>query len=555
VSDQSLYAAFWHAFAAYLPIGTAIGIVFAPLRLAGTDFSKWFADPGEVSERTDHTWIGMMKWTALYTGRVLLGAAVVLLAVRAIGSCVVSWMHGPSTPLDITPHASGVAHAILTWPGLGLVAGVGLAQGLAEIAWRRGLRKTKPRAIGHLTRQRIGDVNRSPPREPVPGRRRLIICCDGTWNSPLQQRETNVVALLRAIEPTGEPGHIPQIVHYHLGVGTGNFLDRWVGGGAGVGLSNSVKACYGFLVDNYRSGDEILLFGFSRGAYVVRSVAGMIGCVGLLRKNQMYRFIEAWDYYTLSPTERDRFNDDFERIFTNREKVVEIQCLGVWDTVGALGIPGTQVCSQAYAFHETKLGDHVRHAFQALAIDERRGNFQPAVWVRDAQDQHRSLEQMWFPGVHSNVGGGYEEHGLADAALLWMLSRLAEHRLLDFDNTVIRDSIARYRAEHYARGKLQDSRTLFWKTIASPIPRPVCITDHSEKVHDSARERRDVGRGDPYAGAERREWLESLTIEPRSAYETDPVFQVEPPGEKVRRYIDPKSGLCARLMRLFFGEC
>jgi uncharacterized protein (DUF2235 family) len=529
----------WLGAAAGLPIGAAIGMVFGPLRLAGTDFSKWFADPGEVSEGTDHTWIGMMKWTALHTGRSLLGAAAVVLIVWVV----------------VAGDRRGLIHSMLTWPGLGLLAGVALSQGLVEFTWRRGLRETKPRPIGHLTRQRVADQKTAPRPEPAAGRRRLIICCDGTWNSPLQKRETNVVALLRAIKPTAEPGHIPQIVLYHLGVGTGNFLDRLIGGGAGVGLSNSVKACYGFLVDNYRPGDEILLFGFSRGAYVVRSVAGMIGCVGLLQKKQMHRFIEAWDYYTLTPIERDKLRDDFDRIFTAREKIVDIQCVGVWDTVGALGIPGTRFCSQAYSFHETKLGEHVRHAFQALAIDERRGNFQPAIWVRDAQDPHRPLEQMWFPGVHSNVGGGYDQHGLADAALLWMLSRLAAHRLLDLDNAVIQESAARYCAERYAHGKLQDSRTLFWKAIASPIPRPVCITDHSEKVHDSAHARNDAGRGDPYAaGTERREWLESLATEPRNAHETDAVFHADPPGERISRCIAPKSGLCVRLMRLLFGE-
>jgi Uncharacterized alpha/beta hydrolase domain (DUF2235) len=526
------------AFYTGVALGAAFGMAFGPLRLAGTDFSKWFADPGEVSEGSDHTWIGMMKWTALHTGRSLLAAAVVLAVWAAARG-----------------HLHGLAHAIVTWPGLGVLVGVVLSQGLVELAWRRGLREIKPRATGRLTRQRVVDTTPASAPAAVPGRRRLIICCDGTWNSPLQKRETNVVALLRAIKPTAEPGSIPQIVLYHLGVGTGNFLDRLIGGGAGVGLSNSVKACYGFLVDNYRPGDEILLFGFSRGAYVVRSVAGMIGCVGLLRKNQMHRFIEAWDYYTLTATERGKLKDEFDRIFAGRERIVDIQCVGVWDTVGALGIPGTRFCSQAYAFHETKLGERVRHAFQALAIDERRGNFQPAIWVRDVQDKYRPLEQMWFAGVHSNVGGGYDEHGLADAALLWMLSRLAEYRLLDLDNSVIQESAARYCAEPYAHGKLRDSRTLFWKTIASPIPRPVCITDHSERVHDSARARTDVDRNDPYAaGTERRAWLAGLTIEPRNAHETDAVFYAKPPGEKITRGIDPKSGLCVRLMRLLFGE-
>ncbi|MBV8334917.1 MAG: DUF2235 domain-containing protein, partial [Alphaproteobacteria bacterium] len=222
---------------------------------------------------------------------------------------------------------------------------------------------------------------------------------------------------------------IPQITYYHLGVGTGNFVDRFLGGGAGIGLSSSVKACYGFIMDNYREGDEILLFGFSRGAYVVRSVAGLIGVVGLLQKVEMFQFAQAWDYYRLSP--RQRCSAALDKIAPRRHREVDIACLGVWDTVGALGIPGSRMCSSDYAFHDTSLGAHVRHAFQALAIDERRGNFQPAIWVKT--DREQILRQVWFPGVHSNVGGGYRQHGLSDTTLLWMLSQLQHYGLLGID--------------------------------------------------------------------------------------------------------------------------
>ena len=553
MTEESLLVATLAALFVNLSVGAAIGMVFGPLRLAGTDFSKWFADPGEISEGSDHTWIGMMKWTALHTGRWLLGATVAALAVVAAWSFIACWVNGPSTREVVTCDLCGLVATALTWSGWGVLAGIIMSQSLVEVAWRRGLGETEPRPTRRLTRHR--GVVSDPPPPLAKGRRRLIICCDGTWNSPVQQRETNVVALLRAIKPmSGPPDHIPQIVLYHLGVGTGNFLDRLIGGGAGVGLSNSVKACFGFLVDNYQAGDEILLFGFSRGAYVVRSVAGMIGSVGLLQKKQMHRFLEAWDYYTLSPTERRAQKERFERVFQGRVEAVGISCVGVWDTVGALGIPGTRFCSQAYAFHETKLGDHVRHAFQAMAIDERRGNFQPAIWAREHNDPHRPLEQMWFPGVHSNIGGGYDEHGLADAALLWMLSRIAERGLLDVDRTIIKESLARYRGERYAQGRLQDSRTRFWKAIASPIPRPVCITDDSEKVHESARERMVFDPGDPYTGSKRRDWLGTVTIEPRTGYETDPIFNVGIPGEKIIPSIEPKSGMCMHMMRRLFGE-
>jgi len=237
-----------------------------------------------------------------------------------------------------------------------------------------------------------------------------------------------VVRLVRAIEPQRDG--VDQIVHYHEGVGTGDFVDRAFGGGAGVGLAASVKACYGFLVDNYKDHDEIFLFGFSRGAYVARALAGLIGTVGLMRKHEMDRFGHMWNWYW----QKTRDLDVLHQIAPDRKQHVDIECVGVWDTVGALGIPGSRLCASAYQFFQAELGPHVRHAFQGLAIDERRGNFQGAVWVpydverarsaranaqanahlaEDQKDEaapRQVIRQVWFPGVHSNVGGGYPQH-------------------------------------------------------------------------------------------------------------------------------------------------
>lgn len=429
-------------FIAAIPFGGLLGLVFGPLRLAGVDYSKWYRDPGEVSESGDRSWIGLMKRTALHFGnRLLLIVLAVALGVPLL-RCLSTWIAGK---FGAVPTFDEHAFYLLRfaqwwyWPRLlGFLVGIAAAQAFVEIIWRLGLRRGTGRfvQIRLARRRRATQVAPAQPRPPQPGRRRLIICCDGTWNSPLQARETNVVHLLRAIKPVGtaeDETPISQLVHYHLGVGTGNILDRWLGGGAGVGLSSSVKACYGFLVDNYVDGDEILLFGFSRGAYVVRSVSGMLGAVGLLRKHEMFRFIEAWDYYA-SP-EAQRNATALDQVAPQRIRHVEIKCLAVWDTVGALGIPGTRLCASTFAFHQTKLGTHVRNAFQALALDERRGNFQPAIWVKNPDAPNQVLEQVWFPGVHSNIGGGYQEHGLSDAALLWMMHKV--HALLDIDETSI----------------------------------------------------------------------------------------------------------------------
>jgi hypothetical protein len=284
----------------------------------------------------------------------------------------------------------------------------------------------------------------------------------------------------------------------------------------------------------------------------------MIGRVGLLQKDEMFRFTDAWDYYTLSEPERERAPGLLDDIAPRRYQQVEIRCLGVWDTVGALGIPGTRLCTSTYAFHETSLGGHVRNAFQALAIDERRGNFQPAVWVKQNADPDQVLEQVWFPGVHSNIGGGYVEHGLSDTTLLWMLSRLQVHDLVDFDATCVDGAIDRYHAEIFAAGKLQNSRSFFWKAIACPIPRAVGITDESERIHQGTIDRMEVaGPGDPYADLRRQAWLRALRpakIQAMSGFERQHAFSGTEPGSITQPIVRAGRGLCDRLMRWLLGE-
>jgi hypothetical protein len=509
-------------------IGAFYGIVFGALRLAGVDFGKWYRDPGEISEGRDRSWIGLYKWTALSVGRwllPLLAGGIVAVIVRA---------------------SPGAAILAILCLALGFAA----AQALVGAAWHFGLKRR-----GHSTQIRLSRVPgaAAAPKPRPRARRRLIVFCDGTWNSPSMARETNVVQLMRATKPVDAHGR-PQIAYYHLGVGTGNFVDRFLGGGAGVGLASSVKSCYRFLVNNYQPGDEILLFGFSRGAYVVRSLAGLIGLVGLLRKGRMFRFDEIWDYYKLPPHQRGRYPlDRMAQSRTQRRHPVEVACIGVWDTVGALGIPGSRFCSRAYSFDETSLGSHVRYAFQALAMDERRGNFQPAVWVR--QNPEQVLEQVWFPGVHSDVGGGYVEHGLADATLLWMAAAIERHGLLELYPACLAAALGRATVEPYAIGTLHDSRGWFWKAIAGAVPRPVGITDDSERIHASAFTRAAASAGPTYGGNNRKNWLATIplaSVALRRAFEK--AFPPTPPGDPYIRLVPRRGGICAWLGRRIFGD-
>lgn len=274
--------------------------------------------------------------------------------------------------------------------------------------------------------------------------KRLIVCSDGTWNTPDQTDAgtpcpTNVVKMARAISTDTAEG-IPQVVFYDQGVGTGRGLDRWTGGAFGRGLEKNVEDAYRFLVTNFNEGDEIYFFGFSRGAYTVRSTAGMVRNCGILHKRHAHRIPEAYALYR----RRDAHPDEEEsRAFRSRYALeVRVHFIGVWDTVGALGIPIGWLrflTRRKYEFHDVTLSSHVRHAAQALAIDERRKAFRPAVWETQPLADQR-VEQAWFVGAHSNVGGGYRMTGLSDVAFQWMVEQASAAGLV-FDEAYLRQHV------------------------------------------------------------------------------------------------------------------
>jgi uncharacterized protein (DUF2235 family) len=263
--------------------------------------------------------------------------------------------------------------------------------------------------------------------------KRLIVCADGTWNEPTQNSDgkptpTNVVKFARMLATTDDQG-ISQVVSYHEGLGTnGGLWERFTGGAFGAGISKNIEDTYLFLAYNFEVGDELWLFGFSRGAYTVRSLAGLIRNCGVLRREHFELYAQAYELY------RDR-NDsthpngsqavEFRERYSNEAR---IRCIGVWDTVGALGIPVTPLrfwSKKANEFHDVELSGTVDFAFQALAIDEKRKPFGAAVWTRNDPEKSPAqvLEQAWFPGVHCDIGGGYAQSGISDAALLWMIER------------------------------------------------------------------------------------------------------------------------------------
>lgn len=255
--------------------------------------------------------------------------------------------------------------------------------------------------------------------------KRIIICCDGTWNQP-DVDPTNVVKMVRSINPVADDG-TQQVVFYDQGVGTGSKTDKLVGGAFGKGLAKNVLDCYRFLVHNYHEGDEIYALGFSRGAYTARAFAGFVYAIGLMEKSELEQLPKAYRYYRTEPGKRPPSPYD------NNPRPA-IRMVGVWDTVGALGAP-TPLLRKAtrnwVGFFNTHISPIIEHAYQALALDEQREPFLPDLWTGTVEP-HQTVEQCWFRGVHSDIGGGYQESGLSDIALFWMAGK-AQDLGLDLD--------------------------------------------------------------------------------------------------------------------------
>jgi hypothetical protein len=262
----------------------------------------------------------------------------------------------------------------------------------------------------------------------------IVVCADGTWNRPTVH--TNVDRLFNTLPGSPSSVHAPPEIGQHItrqdpaqmsfyleGVGTKASRNDLLAGATGTGLHRKVLDGYILISRNYVPGDKIFLFGFSRGAYTVRSLAALIAKAGLLGvaeanasncrvlANQRWRFFKDMDK-TSPPVAPDATDPH------------PIRLVGVWDTVGALGIPAFNgvtvidaVEGKLFDFANLDLSERVEFGLHAMAIDERRKDFEPTPW-----SPRHGVTQLWFPGVHSDVGGGYHSHALANSSLLWMLT-------------------------------------------------------------------------------------------------------------------------------------
>jgi uncharacterized protein (DUF2235 family) len=338
-----------------------------------------------------------------------------------------------------------------------------------------------------------------------PGKR-LILCCDGTWNRADQEQghtpcPTNVVEL--AFRVAKRDGDMPQIVYYDQGVGTGNLVDRLSGGALGEGLLDNIHDAYRFLIGNYEPGDELFLFGFSRGAFTIRSLSGMIRKCGILRRDAVSKYREARFLYRnpeIRPDDQPAADFREERSVCGAGDI-PIRFVGVWDTVGSLGIPlrGFRWFTRRhYQFHDTELSRCVKTACHALALNERRAPFVPTLWEY-VPKEGQTVRQVWFCGAHSDVGGGYAQRWLSDIALEWMMERAGEAGLV-FDPAVAKAYPLRpdYQAE------IHRSMRSFYRLTrgvdrvvgfrANPLADPeqhARLPDPTQSVHDSVRQRWD----------------------------------------------------------------
>ena len=307
----------------------------------------------------------------------------------------------------------------------------------------------------------------------------IVICLDGTWNKPDEpdadvSTETNVKNLYDMCINDGKN----QVTYYDQGVGS-HWYDRIRGGISGRGLSKNIREAYYEICRLHEEDDRVYIFGFSRGAYTARSLAGFVYSCGLIPRDKITEntIEDSFEIY--------REGDHQERTaFKARNISCPIEMIGVWDTVGALGIPIPflkKFSDRFLQFHDTKINKEIKAAYHALAIDEQRQTFQPTLWDVTKTHENQIVEQVWFAGVHSDVGGGYEERHHSDIAFQWMIDKAQKH------GVKIRKNYGNYNFQPDYTKKIHDSYKIFF----GPKERRVAsATDiYCPKVHVSVRDK------------------------------------------------------------------
>jgi len=337
----------------------------------------------------------------------------------------------------------------------------------------------------------------------------IILLSDGTGNSNIKDRGTNVFKLYEAIDFHSTKRE--QVAFYDDGVGTEDLKPLKIMGGAfGWGLSRNIRKLYKDLVQSYNEGDEIYLFGFSRGAFTVRSLAGFVIKQGILKHDNYATDEELdnaiWHHYENYRSKHQAYLEkpvaklrrkvipQPKTLATHNQDKVVIKFMGVWDTVDAVGLPFDEAASflNTWIFHfkfpDQNLPDCdlnkkiIKQACHALSIDDERRSFKPLLWNHDDR-----IEQVWFAGVHANVGGGYPQQGLSIVTLDWMMKK-AKAAGLNFIQTDL--DFARNR--EYAFDKLYDSRSglgTYYRYKMRDIAEICRVSKISPVIHESTIQR------------------------------------------------------------------
>ena len=276
----------------------------------------------------------------------------------------------------------------------------------------------------------------------LPRQRTIFILLDGTWNDADAPGPTTSVVRLREtlrqwVLSRSEDTSSDVLIYYDRGVGT-SFFQRVSGGAIGIGLDEGIRRAYRYLCDVYRPGDRLIIGGFSRGAYTARSLVGLLSSIGLLKREHCVPNIEAsiWDFYRARRGNRGSGTAVLLQPYLRPLKEVNVDCLAVFDTVGALGIPVRALWRfnrDLYEFHDVSLSASANLNLHALAIDEHRLAFEASLWRGLSRPSvAANVEQVWFPGSHGDIGGGYIDSTeqclrIDDLPYSWLLTRLNFH--------------------------------------------------------------------------------------------------------------------------------
>jgi uncharacterized protein (DUF2235 family) len=323
--------------------------------------------------------------------------------------------------------------------------------------------------------------------------KRLAIYLDGTWNSV--DSNTNVWRMRALTATKSKKDDWPQLVYYSVGV------NGFQGGVFGRGLDENIRLAYEWLIENYNDGDEIFIFGFSRGAFTARSLAGLVAREGILKAGSPIGITEIFERYqkgnedtiwTLKDKEASGDISklaDQERWLLKYSQPAKVKVVGVWDTVGSVGvaagnIPG--ISRSQFDYLQTGLFLPILNGYHALAIDEHRRDFAPTLWtVHHHKDPNApsppprllsNVEQRWFVGAHANVGGGYEHDLLAQAPLRWMMQKAETHGL-SFRSEVVLDGDA-------MKARVIDSYHSFVEGVYAIVSTPLDRTIGGEPESD-----------------------------------------------------------------------